>query len=510
MVSITRYSRKIRMTFVKAVSALCLVSMVYTPVKDTVTSISNKVGYYIVTLDGKQIGAVNSPEVAKEALLAVRGRISAEAGGLVYMDPELVVEAKDAVFSTRMEADQIEDAMYSVLADSYMTFNKQNAYTVRINDYTVTLASKDEVVELIDAAKATYDAGNEFQVRMVSDDTTNDVQYGVEIVKAGIGNNNAVKVTSNIDGTTSVEVAEDAVLEDGLLAIDFAEKISVVPTSVTSDKISTVADALAEITKETEEKTIYEVKAGDCLSKIASMYDLTTTDLIRLNEGLSETSLIGIGDQITVTVPTPELSVLVSEEITYEEAYSAPIQYVDDDTMYTGDYKTIQAGSEGYHEVVAVVTSKNGVECNREIISETLMTEAVPQIVKRGTLTPPTFIRPISGGILSSGFGTRWGRLHAGIDLATPVGTAVKASASGTVIRAGWYGDYGYCVDIQHSNGVMTRYAHLSQVLVSVGQYVTQSQRVALSGNTGNSTGPHVHFEIRLGTTPVNPFNYIN
>lgn len=510
MSTITRYSRKIRMTFVKAVSAVCLVSMVYVPVKEKVVDVAGKVGCYMVTLNGQEIGEVNSPEIASDALLTVRGRISAEAGSMVYMDPQLEIVEKDAVFSTRMDAAQVEDAMYNVLAGAGLEFNKKQAYTVRINDFVVTLASKEEVIELIEAAKSDYDTANEFQVRMVNDETASDMEYGIEIVKAGIGNNNAVKVTSNIDGTTSVQIAEDAVLEDGLLAIGFAEKISVIPTEVTAEKISTVEEALAEITKETEEKTVYEVKAGDCLSKIASLYNLTTNDIIQLNKGLTETSIIGIGDQITVTVPTPELSVIVSEETTYEEAYKAPVQYIDDNTMYIGDYRTIQAGSEGYREVVAVVTYRNGMETNREIISETLMTEAVPQIIKRGTLTPPTFIKPISGGIFTSGFGYRWGKLHAGVDWATPIGTAVKASSSGTVIRAGWYSGYGYCVDIQHSNGVMTRYAHLSQILVSVGQKVSQYEKIALSGNSGDSTGPHVHFEIRINDVAKDPFSYLN
>lgn len=508
MTSFTRYSRKIRMTIIKAVSALCLVSMVYIPVEKGVTDIAQNIGYYIVTLNGQEIGAVNSPEMAENALLAVRGSISAEAGTMVYMDPELSVVEGDAVFSTRMTEEEVQDAMYSILKDSVMEFNKQKAYTVRINDYTVTLGSKDEVIELIDAAKADYDSGNEFQVRMVNNGSY-DTEYDIEIVKAGIGDNNAVKVTSTIDGTT-VEVAENAILEDGILAIQFAEKITVIPTDVVSNKISTVQDALADITKETEEKTIYEVKAGDCLSKIAAMYDLTTSDLLRLNEGLSETSIIGIGDEITVTVPTPELSIIVSEEKTYGENYSAEIQYVDDDTMYQGDYRVVQEGKEGFREVVAVVTYTNGVESSREIINETVISEAVPQIVKRGTLVPPTFIKPISGGMFTSSFGYRWGKLHAGVDWATPIGTAVKASSGGTVIRAGWYSGYGYCVDIQHANGVMTRYGHLSQINVTVGQKVTQNQKIALSGNSGDSTGPHVHFEIRIGGTPVDPYRYIN
>lgn len=509
MLSITRYSRKIRMTFVKAVSAVCLVSMIYVPAISVKNVIEEKLGNYMVTLNGTTIGTVNSYEEASQALLTARGRISAEQGSLVYMNPKLEVVENENVFGEKLTTEEAENAMYTILKDSQIMVDKQQAYTVRINDYTVTLGSKEEVIELIDAVKESYDSGNEFQVRMF-DKGESDTVYGIEIVKAGIGSNDAVRVSSNIDGTTTVEVSDNAVLQDGLLAIDFAEKISIVPTAVAKGKVTSVADALADITKETEEKTVYEVKSGDCLSTIAAKYDLSTAQLLELNAGLTKNSVIGIGDLITVTVPTPELSVLVSEEVTYDEAYQAPVQYIDDDTMYQGDYKTVQEGTEGYRQVVAVVTYKNGAESDRKIINETLMTEATPEVVRRGTLIPPTFIKPISGGTFTSGFGYRWGKLHAGIDWSTPVGTAVKASCGGTVIRAGWYYGYGYCVEIRHSNGIVTRYGHLSQVLVSVGQTVTQGERVALSGNTGDSTGPHLHFETIVNGSPVNPFNYIN
>jgi murein DD-endopeptidase MepM/ murein hydrolase activator NlpD len=84
------------------------------------------------------------------------------------------------------------------------------------------------------------------------------------------------------------------------------------------------------------------------------------------------------------------------------------------------------------------------------------------------------------------------------------------ASSGGTVSSAGWSGGYGYQVLITHPDGSQTRYAHLSKVLVSAGQSVAQGQKIGLSGNTGISTGPHLHFEIILNGTPVNPLNYIN
>lgn len=112
-------------------------------------------------------------------------------------------------------------------------------------------------------------------------------------------------------------------------------------------------------------------------------------------------------------------------------------------------------------------------------------------------------------GTFTSPFGSRWGRLHAGIDIAVPVGTAVHAADTGTVRIAGWMGGYGNYICIQHTASLSTCYGHNSRLMVSAGQSVSQGQVIAASGNTGNSTGPHVHFEVRIGGNPVNPMGYL-
>ena len=138
------------------------------------------------------------------------------------------------------------------------------------------------------------------------------------------------------------------------------------------------------------------------------------------------------------------------------------------------------------------------------------------KIVERGTKIPPTYIKPLSGGRLSSGFGGRKAPTkgastnHKGVDWATPIGTAIYASSGGTVTKAGWGSGYGYVIYIKHPDGRETRYGHLSKVLVSPGQSVKQGQKIALSGNTGRSTGPHLHFEIRINGVAVNPLKYLN
>ncbi|MEM9767209.1 MAG: M23 family metallopeptidase, partial [Cyanobacteria bacterium P01_D01_bin.71] len=110
-------------------------------------------------------------------------------------------------------------------------------------------------------------------------------------------------------------------------------------------------------------------------------------------------------------------------------------------------------------------------------------------------------------GVLTSGYGWRWGRMHRGVDIAGPVGTPIYAAGAGVVVTSGWNsGGYGNMVDIRHPDGSLTRYAHNSRLMVSPGQQVRQGQQIAEMGSTGYSTGPHLHFEIHIpnqGT--VNP-----
>lgn len=122
-----------------------------------------------------------------------------------------------------------------------------------------------------------------------------------------------------------------------------------------------------------------------------------------------------------------------------------------------------------------------------------------------------SLIKPVSG-IISSRFGVRSSirsSAHTGLDIATSTGTPITAAASGTVTFSGWKGSYGYLLVITHSNGVQTYYGHCSKLYVSAGQTVSQGQTIAAVGSTGNSTGPHLHFEIRVNGIAYNPQNYL-
>lgn len=128
-----------------------------------------------------------------------------------------------------------------------------------------------------------------------------------------------------------------------------------------------------------------------------------------------------------------------------------------------------------------------------------------PGPIKHGT---GRFIYPINGSFTSP-FGMRWGRLHAGIDLAAPSGTPIRAADGGTVRYAGWMSGYGNYTCVQHTGSLSTCYAHQSSIGVSVGQSVRQGQVIGAVGNTGHSFGAHLHFEVRVNGSPVDPMGYL-
>ncbi|WP_231486493.1 M23 family metallopeptidase, partial [Candidatus Blastococcus massiliensis] len=124
----------------------------------------------------------------------------------------------------------------------------------------------------------------------------------------------------------------------------------------------------------------------------------------------------------------------------------------------------------------------------------------------------PKAVLPVAGARLTSGYGSRWGTFHYGIDLAAPMRTPEYAAADGVVLRAGSASGFGLAVYILHGNGDVTVYGHMDKILVTPGQYVDAGETIALLGNRGQSTGPHLHFEVHKGGLDgkrVNPVTWL-
>ncbi|MCW2923879.1 MAG: Peptidase [Thermoleophilia bacterium] len=156
-----------------------------------------------------------------------------------------------------------------------------------------------------------------------------------------------------------------------------------------------------------------------------------------------------------------------------------------------------------------VMTRLDDLEGDAKVLQDVIKNGSTAYAGQIGGLASASgLIWPVNGPVVSP-FGQRWGRLHAGIDIAVPSGTPIGAAAAGVVIYAGWESGYGNFVLIQHANGLATAYGHQTRVATSVGQMVTQGQVIGFSGCTGHCFGPHVHFETRVNGAPQDPMQYL-
>lgn len=165
------------------------------------------------------------------------------------------------------------------------------------------------------------------------------------------------------------------------------------------------------------------------------------------------------------------------------------------------------SGSTDGMQIVAVTPAASSAVHTEEIQKAAAF--AQERAEREARLQRPMFVMPTKG-MWTSGFGYRWGVLHGGIDIANSIGTPVLAASDGVVISAGPYAGYGNMVKLRHADGTVTLYGHLSSWSVEVGQRVWAGDQIAKMGNTGNSTGPHLHFEVLLnGTDRVDPVGWL-
>lgn len=531
MVFISRYFKKLRIAYLKvAFIAIALAALTIPTV-----SIYESQGFniYHFRINGKEMGTVDNEEIAEKMLIEARRTIASKSEEIVFIDADVDVEGFEIL---RGYADDEKDVLANVIKEleNSQVSTMKHAYTVKIDDYMVNVASASEAVTLLEASLHKYDEKQQYEVQLL-EDTTRELSVLVpEIINtAEIQEENKYSKLSaeDIFENDGMFRALDEVLESieidiepdfddysyGITSMEFDNNVEIVEAYLPSEQITDINTAIEDVTKDKEAKTIYEVVSGDTLSGIAGKTGISVDDLIALNENLENAnSIIRVGDELTITVPQPELGVIREELKYYEGTYEADVIYIYNDDWYTTKSVTLQDPASGYHKAVEKTTFLNSDAVSTEVIKEEIIAEAIPKIVEKGTKIPPTYIKPISGGRITDGFGSRTSTMkgmssyHKAVDWGVPSGTSVVASCGGTVTHAGWMSSYGYCVFINHPDGRQTRYAHLSRVLVSKGQTVSQGQKIGLSGNTGVSTGPHLHFEMRINGVAVNPLNYIS
>lgn len=325
--------------------------------------------------------------------------------------------------------------------------------------------------------------------------------------------------SSKDDAENTLEEVQKKILGENDLSkyskVGFKQKVKIKEVDVPVTSISSMDQAVARIMDGGIKKETYEIQDGDTIFDLCMKFDISMDEFFEMNPEIKESQFIAPGDVISLTKIAPALTVITVETSTFAEPIPFETEYKDDSDLYIGDERIAQEGADGKQSIRAKLTKENGKIVKRKDLSKEVIQAPVKQIVLKGTTERPKtaatghLIFPVPGGMVTSEFGYRWGRTHTGLDIAGHTGLPIRAADGGTVVNASYSGGYGLCIDIDHGNGMKTRYAHCSSVTVSVGSKVYQGQYIGNVGNTGNSTGPHCHFEVIVNGSHVNPRNYL-
>ena len=284
---------------------------------------------------------------------------------------------------------------------------------------------------------------------------------------------------------------------------------------VSSDDLITLLDSNIKVDR------YYTVQAGDAPLSIAEKNDVKLDELVALNPDILTNC--PVGRSVLVNKSESYLPVKRIVTVSYEEQLPYSTEYVETTSLYKGQKQTKTSGQNGSQTITADVSYVDGVEIGREILSIDVTAQPVNEVILKGTASLPSFsggggnpskyglIWPTSGSgrYISSPYGGS--RNHKALDICYrggAYGKTIVAAHSGVVTYAGWKPSYGYVVFIQ-SGSVTTVYGHCSKLAVSTGQTVSQGQYIANIGNTGYSFGPHLHFEVRINGSHVNPAMYL-
>ncbi len=357
------------------------------------------------------------------------------------------------------------------------------------------------------------------------------------------------KYSKRINATVSAKVNKTAILVDGtpiaycpnrksaqqvlillkhrytsgnneLKSVSFVENVTINVVKVALDEFNgylPTDDLLNYIEKGTLQEKNYIIQAGDTFLTVSQKTGLTVDEILAANPQLVDQKFLTEGQIISLIVPNALIHVKTVDIVTYEQPTDYEVVEEGTDRLFEGEFDVKVKGEKGKSSYVAERILINGIEYKREVVSETVIVQPKAEVLTVGTKKAPpkkgtgVFIRPARSYVITSPFGERrsYG-IHTGIDLAMPIGREITAADGGVVTFASYRGTYGHLVIIDHGDRKKTYYAHCSELLVKPGDKVFQGQRIALSGSSGRSTGPHLHFEVRIDDVPVNPTKYVN
>lgn len=308
-----------------------------------------------------------------------------------------------------------------------------------------------------------------------------------------------------------------------ILSVEFKQDIQVVERKVEEEELDSIDDIALEFQKNEEEAIYHTIVENDNLWDIGVTYGMNLAKIVEYNPFLGAREekdyMIWPKEVLLMKPANPVYDVVVKLQNTALEPVPFETIKIEDKNLFTSQRIILKEGIEGEKNVVYDIVMENGYATSIEAIQETILKEPVSAEVKVGTKRTLSYgggnNYGVTTGRLTSGYGYRTHPIsgvktfHNGIDIAAPTGTGVYSYASGTVISVSQNNTLGKYIAIDHGNGLVTRYLHLSKFNVNKGDKVGTGDRIGSVGNTGYSTGSHLHFEVLKNGSYQNPWNYI-
>lgn len=452
------------------------------------SSVMANAGTYVLEVNGQSLGVVHGKAVVRSALATLKEEAAKQYGRAVSLGRQVALvryaSEKDAAAAGVAQdgADQSEAP-----ADGQSTLSE--------------LKGKAAVEEAL--RRVSPLAVDGFMIRVEGQDV--------------VGLLDKAEAQSVVDELKSEEAARIEKSGGTLSSLEIVQKVTVAAAPVPLDQLRTKDEAKRILARGTDRIETYVVSRGDSLWAIASKHGMTVDSLVKANPELPKSLVIQPGQEINLVASTPYIDIVSVEVKTVKERIPFPVQVVEDPDLWPWQVSVKQAGVSGQKEVTYRVEQQSSSRDQKtSVVSEIVLSEPKLQIEVHGTKRAPdlgtgSLYWPVPAGQITSGFGWRRLNYHTGIDLAEPRGTEVSAADAGTIVFLGRKGSYGNCIMIDHGGGhIVTLYGHLNGFAagLKVGSTVQKGQLIGYVGSTGNSTGPHLHFEVRVDGKAVNPLNY--
>ncbi|MGD7007323.1 peptidoglycan DD-metalloendopeptidase family protein [Metabacillus sp. 84] len=434
---------------------------------------------YHLYIDGEKLGTIDNQVVLKEA-----GEQVVERDGSRYAGKKLNLTVEDI--------DIVPEQMFRPIADNDAAKERlvseldvaAKVYSITFGDQTAaSFASKEEAEEML----------RDYLHEMVPEDLLTAYE---EHQKTG-------------KPFEPIKEGESRITE-----LSYSVQPEIKEQKVDPDIVQKKDEGFEALKKGTMEESEYHVKEGDTLETIAREFKLSTDELLELNGGMDPRSSIKPEDKLKVKVRKPFTEVTVKEESSKVEDIPYSEERKDNPDLPKGEEKVTQAGTGGEALLEYVYTKVNGETITRETVKDEVRKEPVTKVIEVGTKEiskgEGTLSWPAVGGTITSKQGVRWGRKHKGIDIAGVQDRTIKAADNGKIVFAGNSGAYGNKIEIDHQNGMKTIYAHLDSISISEGETVQKGSKIGVMGNTGRSTGMHLHFEVYKNGNLEDPLNYVN